>query len=90
MKKLKTPSVDNLKILGEVMYNFAGLEYYLNLPLNYYTSVAMCGTYRGHFFDFYFEVYKQVKENVQNGKTFEFPLYIIGTQQPKPFIYNSL
>jgi hypothetical protein len=90
MKKLKTPSINNLKILGEIMYNFTGLEYYLNLSLNYYTSVATCGTYRGHFFDFYFEVYKQVKENIQCGNTFEFPLYIIGTQQTKPFIYNSL
>ena len=90
MKKLAIPSFQNLKILGEIMYNFTGLEYYLNLTLNYYTSVATCGTYRGSFFEFYHNIHKEVKSCVKNGNTFIYPLYSLETKQPKPFIYNSL
>lgn len=71
------------------MYNITGLEYYLDLTLNYYQSVAMCGTYRGHFFDFYFENLKQLKKLIDKGETFNFPLYKLdGTI--KPYIFNSI
>ena len=90
MNKLAKPSIENLRILGEVLYNLTGLEYYLSLTLNYYTSVASFGAYRGQFFEFYYMEYNQLKTIINAGGTFKYPLYNLGTKQPKPFIYNSL
>ena len=90
MKTLFKPSINNLKIVGEILYNFYGNEFYLNLVTNYYQSNAMIGTYRGKFFDVYYQYYNEVKLNVNSGNTFNYPLFILGTQQPKLFIYNSL
>lgn len=90
MKNLSKPSKENLKIIGEVMYNITGLEYYLNLTQNYYQSKAMCGTYRGHFFEFYNEIYNQMKFSINNGCVFNYPLYCLKTKREKPYIYNSL
>ena len=89
MKKLSKCSLSNLKLIGEVIYNITGLEYYLNLTSNYYQSAAMCGSYRGHFFDFYFENLKLLKKLINKGETFNYPLCKLdGTI--KPYIFNSI
>lgn len=90
MKTIQKPSISNLELIGEILYNFYGNEFYLNLVSNYYQSNAMIGTYRGKFFDVYFQYLNEVKENVNNGNVFNYPLFILGTQKQKPFIYNSL
>jgi hypothetical protein len=89
MKRLNKCNLENLQILGEVLYNITGLEYYINLNLNYYTSVAMCGTYRGAFFSFYFDNLKLLKTLINNGETFKFPLCNLD-ENDKRYIYNSL
>ena len=90
MKKLSKPSIENLKVIGEILYNFTGNEYYLYLTIYYYQAKAMCSTYRGQFFSVYWENFNLVKQMVNEGKTFEFPLFKLGSTQPKPYIYNSL
>ena len=90
MKKLAIPTIENLRLLGEVLYNLTGLQYYLNLPLQYYTSVAMCGVERGDYFRFYYDNYRLMNKLINEGNTFEFPLYNVSTKNIKPFIYNSL
>jgi hypothetical protein len=89
MKKLSKCSLENLRLLGEVLYNFTGLEYHLNLTQNYYQSKAMLGSFKGDFFEFYYQNYRLMKYFIEDGKTFEFPLYNLdGTK--KPYIYNQL
>jgi len=90
MKKLNRPSIENLKLIGEILYNFTGNEFYLGLVSNYYQCKAMVLSYRGQFLEVYWENYNLVKKMVNEGKTFEFPLFKIGSTQPKPYIYNSL
>ena len=90
MKKLSKPSIENLKLIGEVLYNFTGNEFYLNLVSNYYQSKVMVCTYRGQFFEVYWEYLNLIKQMVNEGKTFQFPLFKLGSTQPKPYIYNSL
>ena len=85
MKKLSKPSVNNLKIVCEVLYNFTGLEYYLSICNTY-----SCKNMEITFFEFYYDLYNEAKEMVKNGETFKFPLYNLETKEPKPFIYNSL
>ena len=90
MKKIAIPSIENLKIIGEILYNFYGNEFYLNLVSNYYQSKAMTGSYKGIFLNVYYQYYKEVKNAVKKGETFRYPLFNLGSNTPKPFIYNSL
>lgn len=90
MKKLAVPTIENLRLLGEVLYNLTGLNYYLGLQLRYFESIAMCGGYQGDYFVFYYDNYRLMNKLISEGNTFEFPLYNIGTKILKPYIYNSL
>ena len=85
MKKLSKPSVTNLKVVCEILYNFTGLEYHLSI-CNTYNCKNMGIT----FFEFYFDLLNEVKEMVKNGETFKYPVYDSETKKAKPFIYNSL
>ena len=90
MKKLSIPSIENLKIIGEILYNFYGNEFYLNLVSNYYQSKAMISSYKGMFLSIYYQYYNEVKQAVNKGEVFKYPLFTLGTTSQKPFIYNSL
>ena len=74
---------ENYRKLCEVMYNFTGNSYWLNKPV---FDVIM----KENFFVCFAAVKKEVKQRVDGGDTFKFPILKLETGTAKPYIYNNL
>jgi len=84
IKSLK-PSYDNLRIIGRVMFEAGGGNYWLHLPEN---AAASCSN-GANFMELFWDWRNQALRHLKNIDTFTVNLVRLGGEKV-PFLYNSL
>lgn len=84
LNKLK-PSYDSLRIIGRVMYEATGSDYWAGISCNVGVSCAMgC-----NFFEMYWQVYNNAKKQLSKIDCFSYNLVKLNGNKV-PFLYNQI